>query len=136
MSDQTPARYLPIPCDYSDDEYLKTVLVNALDAMAIGINPKDFTVHTQNSMGDTPLQYAVAWGDIRAVRLLVEAGAEIDTIGEMDCTPLYHAVLFGWCDIAEYLIQRGANLEIKSEFGDTPRELAQSKGFKIRVLEA
>lgn len=127
-------RYLSIPSEYSDDEYLQAVLVNALDAMAVDVEPENFTVHTQNSMGDTPLQFAVAWGDVRAVRLLVEAGSEIDCAGEMGCTPLYNAIIFGWSDIAEYLVQRGANPDIKSEFGDTSRELALNKGFKIKGL--
>ncbi len=133
MPTQSIQRYLPIPGDYPDEKYLKAFLINALDAMAIDIDPKDFTIHTQNSMGETPLQYAVFWGDIRAVRLLVAAGAEIDNIGEMDSTPLYNAVMCGWSDIVEYLVQHGANLDIRSEFGDTPRELAQSKGIKLKT---
>lgn len=133
MADQMLQRYLPIPNDLSDAEYLQAVLNNAASAMAIDINPKDFTVYTQNQMGETALQYAVSWGDIRAVRLLVKAGAEVDNIGEMNCTPLYHAVMFGWSDIVEYLIQHGANANIKSDFGDTPRELAQGKGMRLKV---
>lgn len=134
MPNQALERYLPIPSDYSDDEYLQVVLANALSAMALDINPKDFTVHTQNLMGETALQYAVAWGDIRAIRLLVKAGAEVDNIGEMNCTPLYHAVMFGWSDVVEYLLKQGANPNIRSDFGDTPLELARSKGMRLEIL--
>ena len=133
MHEQKLERYLTIPSDFSDGEYLQAVLTNAADAMAIDINPKHFTVHTQNPMGENALQYAVAWGDLRAVGLLVKAGAEIDNIGEMNCTPLYHAVMFGWPDIVHYLLEQGANPNIKSDFGDTPHQLARSKGMKLGV---
>lgn len=131
MLEQELERHLAIPSDYSDEEYVQAVLLNAADAMAIDINPKEFTVHTQNPMGENALHYAVAWGDLRAVELLLKAGAEVNNIGEMNCTPLYHAVLFGWLDIAQYLLKRGADPTIKSDFNDTPLELALSKGIRL-----
>jgi ankyrin repeat protein len=122
-------RFLPIPSDCSDAEYLRAALANAADAMAV--DPIGFTANTTDSMGETALHAACTWGDPRAVRLLVEAGAEVDKLGEMKCTPLYLAIMLGRSDIAEYLVRRGANADIRSDFGDTPRERAQANGMSI-----
>ena len=132
MSTPPPVKFLPIPNRYSDAEYLNAVLANAADAMVI--DPSGFTVHTEDSLGETALHAAVAWGDIRAVRLLVEAGAEIDKLGDMNCTPMYEAIMFGWSDVAEYLIEQGANPDIRSDFGDTPKDLARSNGITINFI--
>ena len=93
------------------------------------VEPSTINIHTEDIEGETALHKACVWGDIRAVKLLLKAGSKIDTPGDMECTPLYFAVMFGFPDIAKFLLAKGANPDTRSEFGDTPRELAQTKGL-------
>lgn len=62
----------------------------------------------------TPLRYAVLYGDLDAVQLLIDAGADINqkfTHGAKTYTPLAFAVAVGRSSIAESLMQQGAIFE-------------------------
>lgn len=61
------------------------------------------------SAGMTPLLSAVFRGDLEAVRLLLEHGADANLRSELDCSPLWHAEDdFGLFEIAELLKSHGA----------------------------
>lgn len=77
---------------------------------------------------DTPLHIATVWGDVRAVSMLIAAGAELNTKGDMSCTPLYNAVSFEHVRCAELLIDAGATLDDENELSITARESAMSSG--------
>lgn len=62
--------------------------------------------------GDRPLHWAIYAGCIEIVRILVDAGADINVKPDAACgPPLYHAIIGHHDDIAKYLVARGANLE-------------------------
>lgn len=115
--------------DLSDKEYLHVTLTAAADIMFL--EEQEITVHSKDSEGDTPLHKACVWGDLRAVRVLLEAGARINEQGDMGATPLYFAVMFGFQNVADYLASKGADQNIRSEFGDTPLELSTLKGVRL-----
>jgi ankyrin repeat protein len=72
-------------------------------AIAAGDNINDM------SSGMTPLLWAVYRGDIEAVRLLVESGADPNLHSKFDGSPLWHAEDdFGLFEIAELLKAHGA----------------------------
>src|SRR3954464_14669843 len=48
------------------------------------------TVRARAADGDTPLHFASVWGDLGAVELLLEGGADPDAAGDLGCTPLYY----------------------------------------------
>jgi ankyrin repeat protein len=61
------------------------------------------------SSGMTPLLSAVFRGDVVAVRLLLEGGADPNLHSNFDCSPLWHAEDdFGLFEIAELLKEYGA----------------------------
>lgn len=84
--------------------------------------------------GDSPLHVMVWRDDPDGVMILVDAGAEVDAIGDMGQTPLHVAVMKQNEEIAGLLLNAGANPGIRSEFGHTPRELAYTKGGSLRKL--
>lgn len=84
--------------------------------------------------GDTPLHVMTWRQDRDAVQLLLEAGAEVDAVGDMDQTPLHVATMQQDEAIAELLLRAGADPGIRSEFGDTPRELADRQGGGMLAL--
>ena len=125
------SRIAQIPADYTDEEYLRAVFTHAADVMHV--DPDTITVLTTSLEGDTALHTACLWGDLRAVKLLLAAGASLDARGDMDATPLYFAVMRGFADIADYLLASGADANARSEFGDTPRELARGLGLNLTI---
>ena len=58
----------------------------------------------------------------RVVRLLLDAGADVDGARQGEGTPLCRAALFGRKEIAETLLDRGAKVNVRcdADHGDTP----------------
>jgi len=84
--------------------------------------------------GDTPLHFACRWGDVLAVSLLVNAGANIDQAGDMGVTPLGAAVASGHLDVAAFLLKQGASPHMISDFGTTPLDQAMGGSPELRAL--
>ncbi len=59
--------------------------------------------------GLSPLEKSILFGDLKGVQLLVENGANVNTINVRKTTPLGMALRDGFDEIASYLISKGAN---------------------------
>ncbi|PAW76307.1 MAG: hypothetical protein B9S32_15785 [Verrucomicrobia bacterium Tous-C9LFEB] len=84
--------------------------------------------------GETPLHVVAIWGHADAIRILLDAGADIDARGEFDFTPLHEAIGQGHWDAVRLLISRGASLTIKNEWGDDAAALA-SRGENEEIVK-
>ncbi len=60
-----------------------------------------------------------------AVRVLLEAGAEIDAVNEADFTALHGAAYRGLNEVVEYLVAHGADIDARDYRGRTPYRLAE-----------
>ncbi|KAK3093691.1 hypothetical protein FSP39_018947 [Pinctada imbricata] len=88
-----------------------------------------------NDAGLTPLHQAVLDGNITAVRLLIQHGAEVNRQDEDSWTPLHAACAEGHADIARLLLKHGASKEILTEDGERPLDLVEPTDFPtIRVM--
>jgi len=77
----------------------------------------------------------MAWrNDAYGVRRLIEAGANINAIGDMSETPLHVALSHENLEIIEALLKAGANTLLRSEFNLTALETAKEKGGEIAKL--
>jgi uncharacterized protein len=84
--------------------------------------------------GDTPL-HVLAWrNDHYAVQLLIEAGSDINAVGDMGNTPLHVALMKEDERMADILLSAGATTDIRSEFNNTPQELAEKLGGEMLKL--
>lgn len=82
--------------------------------------------------GDTPL-HVLAWqNDLEGLQVLIAAGADVNTQGEMDETPLHIAVTQRNIPMIRALLNAGAHDRIRCEFGDTARERAVAAGKDIQ----
>jgi ankyrin len=70
--------------------------------------------------GMTPLLYASRDGRMDSVRMLLDAGAEINGRDANDITPLLAAITNNHPDVARYLIDRGADITARDWYGRTP----------------
>jgi hypothetical protein len=93
------------------------------------------SARTSRSDGDTPLHIACMWGDVRAVELLLGAGADAEAQGDHHCTPLYEAVSFENTRCAKLLLEHGASPDATNDLQTTPRQAAlSSEKSRVRQL--
>jgi ankyrin len=70
--------------------------------------------------GMTPLLYASRDGRMDSVRMLLDAGADINARDANEITPLISAITNNHPDVARYLIERGADIKAVDWYGRTP----------------
>ncbi len=72
----------------------------------------------------TPLVYAVRANDLDSVKVLLEAGADINQVTGYGWSPLLVATENRYYKLGEYLIEHGANVNLANKGGWTPLYLA------------
>ena len=89
------------------------------------------SVHTEDIFGNTALHIVSSWGDTESIKTLLEAGADINKIGEDGFTALHDAVEQNQIEAVKYLVSKGAK-SIENIDGDSPIKLAERlKHFEI-----
>ena len=78
----------------------------------------------------SPLSRAIITKSLKTVRLLVENGANINTLDADGASPFHKAVKSKDANLMRYLIQNGANLNVKTVDGDDALGLALKKAKK------
>ncbi|MEM0947907.1 MAG: ankyrin repeat domain-containing protein [Pseudomonadota bacterium] len=92
------------------------------------------TINSRSSDGDTALHFVVREGDAHAVKMLIEAGADVNAIGDMSETPLHVALRKEDLALATALVEAGASGNIVSEFNQTPMDIAIDLGGSFKRL--
>ena len=87
------------------------------------------SVHYRNGYGDTPLHIVSYWGDVQAINILVENGADLNSIGETGYSPLHCAVEQDRIEAVELLLSLGCS-QLQDDRGDTPYQMAVERGNK------
>lgn len=88
---------------------------------------KSVPVDAREPNGSTALSGAAVGGQLRMVQLLLERGADVNSInGVLGRTALMNAAEMGHVDVARYLLARGADPELRDANGQTAREIAVS----------
>lgn len=76
----------------------------------------------------TPLQAAVDGNHFAAAKMLVAAGADVNTKDELGLTPLMGAAHNGNAELVELLLAHGAAPDTKAPQGETAADLAELNG--------
>jgi orotate phosphoribosyltransferase len=90
---------------------------------------------TRATTGDTPLHAAIWSKEFDAARHLIEAGADVNAVGEDGYTPLHAAISQGHIALARRLTDRGASWDAVNAFACSVREAARrSDDPAVRAL--
>jgi ankyrin repeat protein len=79
-------------------------------------------IEVRDRRGATPLMHAAAFGNLETMKLLLDAGADVNAANDFDATALLWAARDP--EKARLLIERGANVNIQSKQGRTPLMVA------------
>ncbi|KAF9877435.1 hypothetical protein CkaCkLH20_05135 [Colletotrichum karsti] len=87
-------------------------------------------VNRQARSGPTVTALHVAAGnkDVKVVKMLVEAGADIESLDGVQKAPLHWAAATGSLDIVEHLLGCGAKVDVLNSRGETPLAMACREG--------
>ena len=91
------------------------------------IKAADLAKHKQKSILEDALAYAAVGGNIANVKILIEAGADVNKKRSLD-TPLARAVKGGHEECVEFLLSKGADVNIKGCWRDTAVDVAARYG--------
>ena len=75
-------------------------------------------------------------GEIDAMKLLVERGAEVDAPNKDGNTPLHGAAFLGRADAVAFLLENGATPDPKNDRGETPLNSAQAPWGLVEWVSA
>jgi ankyrin repeat protein len=78
--------------------------------------------------GESPLSLAASLGRVEVVRILLDAGALIETEGQLEPT-LHKGVRSGKVEIVRVLLDAGANVNQLADFAEAPLHIASEEGF-------
>ncbi len=114
---------------------LKEVLASVSDVLyPAEIGEATVTITSRSSEGDTAL-HVMAWRrDHEAARILIDAGADVNAVGDMDQSPLHVAVTQKDPQMVQLLLEHGARVDVVSEFGLTARQDAERQGGAVWAL--
>ncbi|MFT4099577.1 MAG: ankyrin repeat domain-containing protein [Burkholderiaceae bacterium] len=93
----------------------------AWDTLGILAKARGIDLNRTNERGENALMLAALHGQLDAVRLLVDAGAEVNRTG---WTPLHYAVVSGNIDVVRYLLEQSAYIDAQSPNATTPLMMA------------
>src|SRR5262249_35771267 len=91
-----------------------------------------------NNDGFTPLLSAAAYQKPEAMKVLIEAGANVNAKNVHAAAALHYAAMYGYDDVVAMLIERKADINALTDQGDTPVALAIAHGRReaTRLLVA
>ena len=117
------------PPDVAEDEQM---MVAARGNDTIGLEQLLKRPQNPNTRDEcmTPLHHAAEHGHVEPMRLLLEAGAEIDAQREEEeMAPLHNAAHMGHLEAVRFLVQNGAQKDLTDGYGSTPLLLAVEHNY-------
>ncbi|OBC02711.1 ankyrin repeat domain-containing protein [Gordonia sp. 852002-50395_SCH5434458] len=85
-------------------------------------------IDTRDRLDRTPLHYAAVDGDLKELKKLIAAGADVNAREARDWTPLHFAAESLHPEVVEALIAAGAEVDAQNDRGETPLHLTIGRG--------
>lgn len=93
-------------------------------------------IDVRDGQGRTPLAHAAAQGHTDAVRLLLEAGADVDLCGDDGRSALHWSAVYGHSEVVVTLAGAAASPDSEDASGCTPLDLAVASGCQFPNIRA
>jgi len=117
MADTHGCTPLWIACRNGREEVTRLLLTANADPHSIHRDQGDKTIH------------AACWdGHLQCLRLLLDAGVDVDSDNINEWTPLYMCAQHGFADCTRLLLQRRADVNQADRWGSTPLAVASLNG--------
>jgi ankyrin repeat protein len=119
------------PSWYEVEEFCAAAKRNDTATMTMILDMQGtFIANSTDSAGDTALTWSAWYGNLDAMRLLLDYGADINMPGVRGKTAMGWAAEAGRKEAVALLLERGADASIKDDEGKTPLDIAREKGHK------
>ena len=114
-----------------------TAVIHSSEIVEVLVNyDAYFNVVDSEEHGDTPLHYAVYYGNIESCESLLRANGigniivDVNKQNKNGQTPLYYSVKYKHVDIFLLLLENGADISIATNVFVTPKDLINSPGYR------
>ncbi|MEQ1738813.1 MAG: ankyrin repeat domain-containing protein [Methyloglobulus sp.] len=91
-------------------------------------------INSRGKEGESPLHWMAFLGDDKAIKLLIEAGSNIDFVDNQGNSPLHEAVVNRQTSSVNTLIKLGANRNLRNKNGLTPLDIAKADNFEPIII--
>lgn len=109
---------LHLACAFGGPEAVRLLLEHGAHAHQVSRNPQR----------NQPLHAAIALGDsLETIKLLLEAGADVNAAQAGGFTPLHQAAAAGKLDVIAVLLEHGARREVRCDQGKLPADYARER---------
>lgn len=102
------------------------------DALLVLLSAEPQLLEERTGLGETPLHYLAVENHLPAVALLVEAGAQVNTLNSCGGTPLSDAASLGYDDLVAFLLAHGAKLYLPGQ--EEPSLHAAVRGGNVATV--
>jgi ankyrin repeat protein len=115
--------------DYGHTPYILAIRGGHLGVVKILLEHKaDFTkVTTKNKR--LPLSHAAVQGSASIVKVLLDAGADVNSLDSINQSPVHLATIWGKHEAVEVLVEAGADLGSDETVGWSPLTIAADEGY-------
>ena len=99
-------------------------------ALYAELEPGAVFIDTKNSTGESPIHWMASLGDVQAIELLAQAGANLSAQDASGNTALHVAVSLGHAPATRALIAGGTIVSLRNADSQTPADIARSRGIE------
>ncbi|EJD75737.1 tankyrase-2 [Loa loa] len=124
--------------DYRKDELLEAAKNGDEESLLSCLTPFNVNCHAATGRKSTPLHLACGYNRVKAVKILLEKGADVQAIDIGGLVPLHNASSFGHLEVVSLLLEAGADSQAEDLWNFTPLHESASKGRLevVRLLAA